>query len=349
MPNVLIALLGTAAVTAAVPAVSQRVRGGGVARGHRLLRTVSLVVLSALAATSLALAAVAPAVVRVPAPGFGPEQVALAGSLSRILLLGRRLGVAALAWGFVLGSLLRVLVQLPSLRRTGLRWGPIRLREPGTAAIAGLLPVIVLGHLASNVNTLVDRLVGSTLDEGAIAALNYAYRLVTLPHGLLVLALLQVLHPALGAVADRRAEFRALTDRGASVLVAVLVPAAGLLAALAALAVPVVTLVSCRCGSSREPTGASVRGRCSPRWGRNLVAVVPAVAAAAAVVRIVGAGSTVAALLAVALGGGAGLGLHVLVLRAPELGAAAALTRQLTDRVRRRTPPTGGGPTAPDG
>lgn len=478
VPNVVIALLGTATVTAAIPAVSRRVRGEDVTGGHRLFRTVCLVVLTALAVASLALAAAAPSLVHVLAPGFEPDQVALAGGLSRILLLstvlvagmnlvsallqvhrrffwpaavgivfnvvvvamavllGRRLGVAALAWGFVLGSLLRVLMQLPSLRRTGFRWrGPVRLGDPGVAAIAGLLPVILLGHLASNVNTLVDRVVGSTLDDGAIAALNYAYRLVTLPHGLLVLALLQVLYPALGAAAGRRDEFRALTDRSGRVLVAVLVPVAGLLAALA---VPIVTLVYGRGAFTAEDVARTAAGLAgyapalvamgvrdlalrglygmSDRWrpaavtvagmvvnvaadltlgrrfglpglavatslsfttaavlsvwvlagahggvgprallaalGRNLMAVVPAVVAAGAVLRLVGTASAADALLTVAVGGAAGLGVHVLVLRllrAPELGEATALARQVAARMGRGRRPAGDPPSGPDG
>lgn len=283
VPNVLIAFLGTATVTAALPTISRRVRSGEVAAAHRLVRTLCAAVGTVLALASLALAVAAPALVRLAAPGFGADQAALAGGLARVLLVstvlvagtnvvsallqahrrffwpaavgivfnaavvavallvGRRAGVAALAWGFVLGSLLRVLVQLPALRATGFRWrGALRLRDPGAAVIAGLLPVVLLGHAASTVNTLVDRGVGSTLDVGAIASLNYAYRLVTLPHGLLVVALLAVLYPALGAAAGRRDEFRSLADRGARVLVAVLVPVAALLAALA---VPIVTLV----------------------------------------------------------------------------------------------------------
>lgn len=478
VPNVVIALLGTATVTAAIPAVSRRVRGEDVTGGHRLFRTVCLVVLAALAVASLALAAAAPSLVHVLAPGFEPDQVALAGGLSRILLLstvlvagmnlvsallqvhrrffwpaavgivfnvvvvamavllGRRLGVAALAWGFVLGSLLRVLVQLPSLRRTGFRWrGPVRLGDPGVAATAGLLPVILLGHLASNVNTLVDRVVGSALDDGAIAALNYAYRLVTLPHGLLVLALLQVLYPALGAAAGRRDEFRALTDRSGRVLVAVLVPVAGLLAALA---VPIVTLVYGRGAFTAEDVARTAAGLAgyapglvamgvrdlalrglygmSDRWrpaavtvagmvvnvvadltlgrrfglpglavatslsfttaavlsvwvlagahggvgprallaalGRNLMAVVPAVVAAGAVLRLVGTASAADALLTVAVGGAAGLGVHVLVLRllrAPELGEATALARQVAARMGRGRRPAGDPPSGPDG
>ncbi len=173
-----------------------------------------------------------PAIVGVP---FNAAMIAAA------LFLGRLIGVAALAWGFVAGSVLRVAVQLPALRRTGFRWlGPIRIRDPGMAAVGGLLPVILIGHVVSNLNVVVDRMVASGLPDGAIAALNYAYRLVGLPHGLLVIALLQVLYPALGAAAAQRRTFARLTTRGMSALITLLAPLATVMVILAA---PIVQLV----------------------------------------------------------------------------------------------------------
>lgn len=142
VPNVLIAFLGTATVTAALPTISRRVRSGEVAAAHRLVRTLCAAVGTVLALASLALAVAAPALVRLAAPGFGADQAALAGGLARVLLVstvlvagtnvvsallqahrrffwpaavgivfnaavvavallvGRRAGVAALAWGW---------------------------------------------------------------------------------------------------------------------------------------------------------------------------------------------------------------------------------------------------------
>lgn len=283
IPNVLIALISTAVVTAMIPAVSARVRGGEVVAGHRLFRTVTAVVAAVLSVAAVAMAVAAPSVVRLLAPGFGTANTQLAAELARVLLIatvlvagmnlisgmlqvhrrflwpavvgvpfnvamiaaalffGDTVGVSALAWGFVIGSLLRVVIQLPPLHRTGFRWlGPVRLRDPGMAAITGLLPVILLGHVVSNLNVIVDRMVASGLADGAISALNYAYRLVSLPHGLLVIALLQVLYPALGAMAMQRNEFARLTTRGMTALMTLLTP---VVVALVVLALPVVELI----------------------------------------------------------------------------------------------------------
>lgn len=285
IPNVVIALLSTAIVTAAIPVIAARVRGDATADGQRLFRTLALGVTVAVVAASAVMAVLTPEVVGLVAPGFGPAQRQLTVELTRILLLsavlvaamnlvsgllqvhrrffwpafvgipfnvamvvaavlfGMRYGVVALAWGFVVGSLLRVAVQLPALRRTGFRWlGGLRLSDDGLRSVAALVPVILLGHLTSTVNTFVDRIVGSGLDAGAISALNYAYRLMTLPHGLLVMALVQVLYPAFGSLAaiEDRGEFAALSTRGLAVLSCLIVPIA---ATTAVLAEPVVQVV----------------------------------------------------------------------------------------------------------
>ena len=283
VPNVLIALVSTAVVTATVPLISARVRNGETYFGHQLFRTVVVVVTAVLGVASIVVALAAPAMVRLLAPGFGTAPARLATDLTRVLListvfvagmnlvsgllqvhrrffwpavvgvpfnaamiaaalvLGPVMGVASLAWGFVVGSVLRVLVQLPSLRRTGFRWfGAVRLRDPGMAAISGLLPVILVGHVVSNINVVVDRMVASGLPDGAIASLNYAYRLVGLPHGLLVVALLQVLYPALGAAASQRRAFAWLSTRGMTALLTLLTPVA---TAMVILALPTVQVV----------------------------------------------------------------------------------------------------------
>ena len=269
VPNLILGLVSGAIATAATPILA-----GYVARGQReqAARTFSVLangVLLVVAAGLGLLALLAEDVVRLMAPGFPADRVALAAGLTRILLVaswfvtvmnlitgllhahrrffgpaftgipfnlamiaaalffGQRFGAYALAVGFTVGSLLRVLVQLPDLRRTGFRhrW-ELDPADPGLRAIAALLPPLFLGYAVSEVNVFVDRMVGSTQVEGTISALNYAFRLVTLPHGLLAMALVQALYPSLGAVhaAGDRAAFRDLLQRGLGALMVVLAP-----------------------------------------------------------------------------------------------------------------------------
>lgn len=139
--------------------------------------------------------------------------------------LGPQYGVTALAVGYVVGSAARLLMQLPPVRAMGARVRPRwDLRDPGFREIARLAPPMLVGNAVVNVNTLVDRAVASTLEDGTIAALSYGWRLVDLPETLVVAALLVPLYPALGAAAGDAPELRRLVGRGLSVVVTVLAP-----------------------------------------------------------------------------------------------------------------------------
>jgi putative peptidoglycan lipid II flippase len=158
-------------------------------------------------------------------------------------VFGPRYGVVALAVGFVVGSVARLLAQLVPLRRLGVRLLPVMdLRDPGFRTIARLVPPLLLGSAVGNVNTLVDRAVASAQGEGTIAALSYGWRVVSLADTLVVASFVAALYPAFGAAAAPagRAELRRLVARGLTAVTLVLVPA---VAGLVVAATPVVALV----------------------------------------------------------------------------------------------------------
>lgn len=177
---------------------------------------------------------------------FWPAIVGIPFNLVMItaaVLFGGDVGVVALAVGFVVASVARVVVQFPGLRKIRYRPAPrFDWRDPGLRTVLRLAPFVLIGHSIANVNTFVDRLVGSTQVEGTISALNYGFRLITLPQGLLGLALVQAFYPSLAIAgsAEDRAEFRELMRRGLLALSVVMLP---IVAVTAVLRVPIVELV----------------------------------------------------------------------------------------------------------
>lgn len=173
----------------------------------------------------------------------------LQGSVFNVVMIGAALGfgagygVNALAVGFVVGSAARLLVQLPAVRAAGLRLRPrLAMRDADVREALRLAPPILLGSAVVNVNTLVDRAVGSGQGEGTIAALNFGWRIVTLADTLLVATVAFALYPAFSALgaADQRADLRQLVQRSLRVMLVVLAPIAVVLAVAAK---PVVQLV----------------------------------------------------------------------------------------------------------
>jgi putative peptidoglycan lipid II flippase len=163
--------------------------------------------------------------------------------IASAVLLGPRYGVVALAVGFVFGSAARLVCQLVPLRALQLRLrSSLDLKDAGFRAIARLVPPLLLGSALGNVNTLVDRAVASTIAEGTISALAYAWRLIGIGETLLVASLLTALYPAFGTAAGAQArdEMRWLVGRGLATVATVLFPVCAFLLVCAG---PVVALV----------------------------------------------------------------------------------------------------------
>jgi putative peptidoglycan lipid II flippase len=99
------------------------------------------------------------------------------------------------ALGTLLGGLLQLLVQLPSLRASG--WRPAlgltrdRLADPGVRRIGRLMAASVIGLSATQVNILVNTIFASH-QAGAVTWLQMAFRLMQLPLGVFGVAIATV-------------------------------------------------------------------------------------------------------------------------------------------------------------
>ena len=88
------------------------------------------------------------------------------------------------AIGAVVGALLHLLVQLPGLVRCKMRYTPVlSLRDPGVRRVLWLMGPRVFGLAVVQLNFLVETNLASRLGTGAVAALNYALRVMLLPQG----------------------------------------------------------------------------------------------------------------------------------------------------------------------
>jgi putative peptidoglycan lipid II flippase len=156
---------------------------------------------------------------------------------------GAERAIAGMAVGTLIGGLLQLLVQLPSLRRVGFRYRAVLdLRDPGVHQVVRLMAPATIGAAAVQVNVFVNSNFASFLGDGPVSWLNVAFRFMQLPIGLFGVAVGTVALPTLSRHAAR-ADLPALrkTVRQGLLLTAVFsVPAA---AALAAFGVPIIGLV----------------------------------------------------------------------------------------------------------
>jgi putative peptidoglycan lipid II flippase len=137
-------------------------------------------------------------------------------------------GIHAVAWAVIVGAFGHMLVQLPSVLRSGLVFRPsISTQVDGLAEVARLLGPRIIGLAAFQVNFIAINAFASTLADERVSALNYAWQLLMLPHGVLALSISTVIFPTLAALYSQGddAGFRATLDRTLRPLLFLSIPA----------------------------------------------------------------------------------------------------------------------------
>jgi putative peptidoglycan lipid II flippase len=159
------------------------------------------------------------------------------------VLLGSRLGVRGMAIGVVVGSALHLLIQVPGLLRHGARYVPtLGLDDPGVREVGRLMVPRTLGTAIAQINFVVNNSLASTMGEGAISAITYAWLLMLLPQGVFAQAVGTAAFPTFAAQAARgeRAEMRSTLTATLRVVFSLCLPAT---AGLVVLARPLVALL----------------------------------------------------------------------------------------------------------
>ena len=293
IPNLLRDLFAEGALSSAfVPTFAEAHAKRGQDDAYRLANALVGAVLVVVGGIVLVGLAAAPAIVRLLAPGFGPEEAAFAAFLTRIMMpflllvslsavamgmlnaqarftapalapalfnvgaiavgawlwaSGAGARGAAVGWsvGTLVGGVLQLAAQWPSLRAQGFRLRPrvgrAALADPGIRRIGRLMGAAVVGLSATQVNILVNTVFASH-EVGANTWLQMAFRLMQLPLGVFGVAIATVAGAGVAQRAARGDMGGVRETLGSAMrLVAFLnVPAA---VGLAVLARPIISLV----------------------------------------------------------------------------------------------------------
>jgi len=120
--------------------------------------------------------------------------------------------ITALAIGALLGGMLQLGAQLPSLRALGLLLKPERgLSDPQVRKALTLMLPLVFGLGIYQINMLLSRLFASLLPEGSQSFLNYGQRVIEIPQGMFALALASATLPTLARLRSERKHDALLT------------------------------------------------------------------------------------------------------------------------------------------
>ena len=99
-------------------------------------------------------------------------------------------GIYAVGFGAVAGGALQILVQAPTLARLGFRFRfRIQLKHPDLVHIGRLIGPAFLGVGMTQLTVMINTILASTLGDGPISWLNFAFRIIYLPIGLFGVAI----------------------------------------------------------------------------------------------------------------------------------------------------------------
>ncbi len=93
--------------------------------------------------------------------------------------------IVGMAWGVMVGGMLQVIVQIPSLRREGFHYRPLLdFSDPGLRRILLLMLPAVIGFAAPQFNNFINTWFASSCETGSLSWLQYAYRVLWFPIGI---------------------------------------------------------------------------------------------------------------------------------------------------------------------
>lgn len=112
------------------------------------------------------------------------------GIIGGIIILVPLFGITGLAWGVVLGAFLHFFVQLPSISKLGFKYKlAFDWRNRGVKKIEKLMLPRTFGLAISQINQVINTVIGSTLPIGSVAIFNAANNLQNVPIGIFAIPL----------------------------------------------------------------------------------------------------------------------------------------------------------------
>ena len=106
--------------------------------------------------------------------------------------------IMAMAIGTLVGGVLQLVAQFPALGRSGFVFRPnLSLADPGLRRVLRLMVPAVAGLAALQVNVFINNFFASSLQEGSLSWLSYAFRFFMFPVGVFGVAVSIAAHPVM--------------------------------------------------------------------------------------------------------------------------------------------------------
>ena len=122
-----------------------------------------------------------------------------------IVTLAPSLGIEGVAIGAVIGAAAHIAVQVPGVFKSGFRFMPASrpFNVAGVVEVMRLLGPRVIGQAAFQINFIWVTSLANRSGEGRVAALNFGWQMLMLPHGLIALSISTVIFPRMARLYEQ--------------------------------------------------------------------------------------------------------------------------------------------------
>ena len=122
-----------------------------------------------------------------------------------IIAVAPSLGIEGVAIGAVVGAAAHIAVQVPGMIKSGFQflpaWRPLGVN--GVSEVMRLLGPRVIGQAAFQINFIWVTGLANRSGEGRVAALNFGWQMLMLPHGLIALSISTVIFPRMARLYEQ--------------------------------------------------------------------------------------------------------------------------------------------------
>jgi len=146
-----------------------------------------------------------------------------------LILFSQYFSIKALMVTTVLAEAAQLIVQVPSLRKSGYRYKmSIDLKDEYMQRLAVLIPPILVSVAIADLNNMIDKSMASSLVKGSVSSLNYANVLNNIVISVFVTAIITVIFPMLSKEANDKnfSNLKRLMHTSLNVVLLITIPAA---------------------------------------------------------------------------------------------------------------------------
>lgn len=166
---------------------------------------------------------------------FVPTQVSklLATLMGAVfaLMFSDQWGIYSLAYGFIFGTFLGMVIQIFFLFKNGYQWQPtVKVEKAFVSAFLVLLAPALLNSVVGQINMFVNKSFASGTGSGAVTYLNNASLLVSIPQAIYATTVAAIIFTLLSEQVDNHKKFQGTVFMGMQITLVTLLPiAVGLL------------------------------------------------------------------------------------------------------------------------